>query len=343
MTIPLHPGLLPEDERLLEQVSGAAGAAQRRAVAKTITPAGVHARRPPRPRRCAAQRPAGLHRALVPPGREWRAGRRQEHLHRGAGPVPARPRPPRGGAGGGPPAAPSAAAASSATRRAWSACRCRSRPTSAPAPPPATWAAWPRRPASRCWCARPRATTIVIVETVGVGQSETAVAGMTDLFILLQLPNAGDDLQAIKKGVMELADLVVINKADLDEAAATRARAQITSALRLFGLPRPPRAPTSRRARVAPGGAATERAEGHGARGVLAQRAALPQVADRQWRAAAPPPCAGPGVDVGTHRSRPAPTFPRTSGRACGACPVSPSRCAPARWPPRWRHAACSN
>ena len=76
---------------------------------------------------------------------------------------------------------------------------------------------------------------IVIVETVGVGQSETAVAGMTDMFVLLQLPNAGDDLQAIKKGVMELADLVVINKADLDEAAAMRARAQITSALRFFG------------------------------------------------------------------------------------------------------------
>ncbi|MEP6826259.1 MAG: methylmalonyl Co-A mutase-associated GTPase MeaB, partial [Ramlibacter sp.] len=51
---------------------------------------------------------------------------------------------------------------------------------------------------------------IVIVETVGVGQSETAVAGMTDMFVLMQLPNAGDDLQAIKKGVMELADLVVI-------------------------------------------------------------------------------------------------------------------------------------
>ncbi len=75
---------------------------------------------------------------------------------------------------------------------------------------------------------------VVIVETVGVGQSETAVAGMTDLYLLLQLPNAGDDLQAIKKGVMELADLVVINKADLDAAAATRAQAQITSALRLL-------------------------------------------------------------------------------------------------------------
>ncbi|MDR7294922.1 LAO/AO transport system kinase [Pelomonas aquatica] len=75
---------------------------------------------------------------------------------------------------------------------------------------------------------------VVIVETVGVGQSETAVAGMTDLYLLLQLPNAGDDLQAIKKGVMELADLVVINKADLDPAAAMRAQAQITSALRLL-------------------------------------------------------------------------------------------------------------
>jgi LAO/AO transport system kinase len=77
---------------------------------------------------------------------------------------------------------------------------------------------------------------VVIVETVGVGQSEVAVAGMTDVFVLMQLPNAGDDLQAIKKGVMELADLVVINKADIDEAAATRARAQVTSALRLLGL-----------------------------------------------------------------------------------------------------------
>jgi LAO/AO transport system kinase len=77
---------------------------------------------------------------------------------------------------------------------------------------------------------------VVIVETVGVGQSETAVANMTDMFCLLQLPNAGDDLQAIKKGVMEIADLVVINKSDIDLNAATRAEAQITSALRLLGM-----------------------------------------------------------------------------------------------------------
>jgi len=77
---------------------------------------------------------------------------------------------------------------------------------------------------------------VVIVETVGVGQSETAVADMTDMLALLQLPNAGDDLQALKKGITEIADIIVVNKADIDEAAATRAAAQITSSLRLLGL-----------------------------------------------------------------------------------------------------------
>jgi LAO/AO transport system kinase len=75
---------------------------------------------------------------------------------------------------------------------------------------------------------------IIIVETVGVGQSETAVAGMTDCFVLLQLPNAGDDLQAIKKGIMELADLVVFNKADIDPKAAQLAAAQMRSALAML-------------------------------------------------------------------------------------------------------------
>jgi LAO/AO transport system kinase len=75
---------------------------------------------------------------------------------------------------------------------------------------------------------------VIVVETVGVGQSETAVAGMTDIFCLLQLPNAGDDLQAIKKGIMELADLVVVNKADIDPRAAQLAGAQIKSALHML-------------------------------------------------------------------------------------------------------------
>ena len=79
---------------------------------------------------------------------------------------------------------------------------------------------------------------IVIVETVGVGQSETAVARMTDLFLLMLLPGGGDELQGIKRGIMELADLVVINKADGDmEAAATRAAADFAHALTLLQSP----------------------------------------------------------------------------------------------------------
>ncbi len=75
---------------------------------------------------------------------------------------------------------------------------------------------------------------VVMVETVGVGQSEVSVASMTDIFILMQLPNAGDELQAIKRGVMEFADLVLVNKADLDPDAATRAQAQLSSTLRIL-------------------------------------------------------------------------------------------------------------
>ncbi|MBK1837521.1 methylmalonyl Co-A mutase-associated GTPase MeaB [Azospirillum sp. YIM B02556] len=63
---------------------------------------------------------------------------------------------------------------------------------------------------------------VIIVETVGVGQSETAVADMVDLFMLLLLPAGGDELQGIKKGIVELADLVVVNKADGDLAATAR-------------------------------------------------------------------------------------------------------------------------
>ena len=62
----------------------------------------------------------------------------------------------------------------------------------------------------------------IIVETVGVGQSETAVAGMVDIFVVLLLPGGGDDLQGIKKGVLEIADLIAINKADGDNAGRAR-------------------------------------------------------------------------------------------------------------------------
>lgn len=75
---------------------------------------------------------------------------------------------------------------------------------------------------------------VIIIETVGVGQSETTVAGMVDMFCLLQLPNAGDDLQAIKKGIVELADMVVINKADIDPQATAVVRAQWKNALHML-------------------------------------------------------------------------------------------------------------
>ena len=63
---------------------------------------------------------------------------------------------------------------------------------------------------------------VILVETVGIGQSETAVADMTDFFLVLMLPGAGDELQGIKKGVLELADMIAINKSDGDNAARAR-------------------------------------------------------------------------------------------------------------------------
>ncbi len=81
---------------------------------------------------------------------------------------------------------------------------------------------------------------VVIVETVGVGQSETTVSEMVDMFILLLLPSGGDELQGIKKGVVELADLVVVNKADGDmKPAATRAASEYRHALHLLRQPTP--------------------------------------------------------------------------------------------------------
>ncbi|MGI8938815.1 MAG: methylmalonyl Co-A mutase-associated GTPase MeaB [Iamia sp.] len=76
---------------------------------------------------------------------------------------------------------------------------------------------------------------VVLVETVGVGQSEVAVADLTDLFVLLASPTGGDDLQGIKRGIMELADIVVVTKADGDLAAkAAHAAADIRRALLLL-------------------------------------------------------------------------------------------------------------
>jgi len=76
---------------------------------------------------------------------------------------------------------------------------------------------------------------VVLVETVGIGQSETAVADMTDFFLVLMLPGAGDELQGIKKGIVELADMIAVNKADGDNLARARAAAgEYTAALHIL-------------------------------------------------------------------------------------------------------------
>ncbi len=81
---------------------------------------------------------------------------------------------------------------------------------------------------------------VVLVETVGVGQSELAVADMTDFFLVLVLPGAGDELQALKKGVVELADMIAVNKADGDNAArAKAAAAEYEAALHILAHPSP--------------------------------------------------------------------------------------------------------
>ena len=81
---------------------------------------------------------------------------------------------------------------------------------------------------------------VVLVETVGIGQSETAVADMTDFFLVLMLPGAGDELQGIKKGVVELADMIAVNKADGDNVKrANAAAAEYRAALHIL-TPRSP-------------------------------------------------------------------------------------------------------
>ena len=139
---------------------------------------------------------------------------------------------------------------------------------------------------------------------------------MTDMFLLLQLPNAGDDLQAIKKGVMELADLVVVNKADLDPAAAARAVGQIESALQLSRIRATARRATPAGARDA---ARSIRDAGRTPSGTP------PPFRAAQRRAAAPSPARrqtpGARLAAGADRRRPAPSVPRP--------PRGPRRCSP--------------
>jgi len=104
-----------------------------------------------------------------------------------------------------------------------------------PSPAGATVGGVARRTREAVLLAEAAGFDLVIVETVGVGQSETAVAEMTDMFLLLLAPGAGDELQGLKKGIVELADLILVNKADGDlEPAAQRAVAEYRHALHLL-------------------------------------------------------------------------------------------------------------
>jgi LAO/AO transport system kinase len=123
---------------------------------------------------------------------------------------------------------------------------------------------------------------VIVIETVGVGQSETAVAGMVDCFALLLAPGGGDDLQGIKRGIIELADLVLVNKADGELlAAANRAKADYQAALHLL---RPASAAWT--PEVLTCSALHEQGIGEAWQAVLRQRAALERAGELDARRA---------------------------------------------------------
>ena len=141
---------------------------------------------------------------------------------------------------------------------------------------------------------------VILVETVGVGQSEVTVANMVDTFVFLTLARTGDQLQGIKKGVLELADIVVVNKADgehADRGQGGRPRAVGRDAADL-----------SARHAVAATGSDDERAGGHGSGRVVGHRARAPRGAHRRGGVRRPPPRPAGGLDVvdgPRHRARP--------------------------------------
>jgi LAO/AO transport system kinase len=109
-----------------------------------------------------------------------------------------------------------------------------------PSPAGATLGGVTRRTREAALACEAAGFDVIVIETVGVGQSESAVADMVDAFLLVLAPGGGDELQGIKRGIVELADLVLINKADGELAAAAgRAKADYEAALRLLRSPTP--------------------------------------------------------------------------------------------------------
>ena len=139
---------------------------------------------------------------------------------------------------------------------------------------------------------------VVIVETVGVGQNEIAVSEMVDTFLLLTLARAGDQLQGIKRGILELADVIAVNKADGDGAGPARVAArELSGAMRLM-MP----GPAARRPAVLTCSAQT----GDGPRRGLVGRARAPRAPGVAGLARGAPGPSAAGLDVGDGRRAPA-------------------------------------
>ena len=131
-------------------------------------------------------------------------------------------------------AAPARAARCWATRPGWRGSPTTPTPTSGPVPVAGTLGGVARATSQAMLVLEAAAYDVVLVETVGVGQSEVTVAGMVDTFLFLTLARTGDQLQGIKKGILEIADVIAVNKADGDRAQEARAAArELAGALRL--------------------------------------------------------------------------------------------------------------
>ena len=142
-------------------------------------------------------------------------------------------------------AAPVPAARCSATRPGWPGCRADPRAYIRPSPSAGTLGGVARATSQAMLVLEAAAYDVVLVETVGVGQSEVTVAGMVDTFLFLTLARTGDQLQGIKKGILEIADVIAVNKADGDRGQEAKAAArELAGALRLVHGRGPARGPS---------------------------------------------------------------------------------------------------
>ena len=240
----------PPRDRSGQSLADAVRAGDRRALARAITLVESTPGRPSRRRGRAARRADARHRRRGARRHHRRARRRQVDVHRGARHATRRRRGREARRARGRPVEHAHRRLDPRRQDPHGAARHASRSRSSARRRRAARSAASRAArARRCSCARPPGCDVVIVETVGVGQSEVAVAGMVDLFVLLLAPGAGDELQGVKRGIVELADLLVVNKADGDlEAAARRTAADYANALHIGHAGDEPRRSCSRSA-----------------------------------------------------------------------------------------------